>query len=110
MKVKINEKEITLKYTFRAMMLYENILKKSFSPETTTDVLVFFYCVIISSDKDLIFPFDDFLNWVDADPYKVVEFSNFLTEEINKTKTLSPDYEIENQAVDEKDKKKVEKS
>jgi hypothetical protein len=32
MNVTIKEKEITLKYSFRALMIYENITQKSFNP------------------------------------------------------------------------------
>jgi hypothetical protein len=32
MEVTINGKNITLKYSFRALMIYENITQKSFNP------------------------------------------------------------------------------
>ena len=43
MKVTFNEKEYELKYSFRAYMIYENIMGKSFSPQGLTDMIVFFY-------------------------------------------------------------------
>lgn len=90
MVLKIKDKEVKLKYTLRAMMLYENIQNKSFAPESTTDVLVYMFCVILSSDKELNLTFDEFLDMVDENPKLMVDFSNWLTGEINKEDTLSP--------------------
>lgn len=103
MKIKIQDREVDLKYSFRALMLYENIQKKSFKPETTTDVLVFMYCVIMGSDKDIKLEFNDFLDMVDENPVLVSEFADWLTSEINKNTTLSPDTE------EEDEKKKLKK-
>ena len=49
MKVTIKEKEITLKQSFRALIAYEQITNETFNPSTITDMILYFYCVIISS-------------------------------------------------------------
>lgn len=102
--LKIKDKDVTLKYSFRSLMLYENIQNKSFTPSTTTDVLVFMYCVIMGSEKDLDFTFDEFLDLVDEDQTLVIKFSEWLTKEINKQNTLSAEEKEE-----ESDKKKLKK-
>lgn len=102
MTIKIGDREIKLRYTFRSLMLYENIQKKSFAPETTTDVLVFMYCVIMGSDKDIKLEFNDFLDMVDENPVLVSEFADWLTGEINKNTTLSPDTEEKKVKADKK--------
>ena len=102
--LKIKDKDVTLKYSFRSLMLYENIQNKSFTPSTTTDVLVFMYCVIIGSEKDLDFTFDEFLDMIDEDQTLVIKFSEWLTKEINKQNTLSAEEKEE-----ESDKKKLKK-
>lgn len=91
--VKVNDKEITLRYSFRSLILYENIQKKSFSPETTTDVLIFMFCVILSSEKDLEFNFNQFLDMIDENPSLVTEFALWLTKEMDKQNELSPEEE-----------------
>ena len=91
--VRINDKDITLRYSFRSLILYENIQKKSFNPETTTDVLVFMFCVILSSEKELDFNFNQFLDMVDENPNLVTEFAIWLTKEMDKQNTLSPEDE-----------------
>lgn len=104
--VKIKDKEINLKFSFRSLMIYENIMKKSFTPESTTDVLVFMFCVLISSDKGLEIEFNDFLDYVDENPYLIVEFSEWFTKEMTKADTISPDDEDGGEG---EDKKKVKK-
>lgn len=100
--VKIKDRDVELKYSLRSIMLYENIQKKSFAPETTTDVLVFMFCVLVGSDKDLQLDFNEFLDMIDDNPNLVVEFSNWLVAETTKNNQLSPD--------DEKKKLKKDKS
>lgn len=93
MTIKIGDREVELKYSFRSLMLYENIQNKSFEPKTTTDVLVFMFCCIIGSAKDIQLDFNTFLDMIDDNPQLVVEFSNWLTSEINKHNTLSAEEE-----------------
>ena len=60
MKVTIKEKEITLKSSFRALIAYEQITNHTFNPSTITDMILYFYCVIISSKEfDEPMTFDD---------------------------------------------------
>lgn len=91
MKIKIKEKEIELKYSYRALMIYENIQKQSFNPKTLSDIIVFFYSVVVSSAKDRNILFDDFMDWLDENPNIITEFSNWLQSIFNMQATMSPD-------------------
>lgn len=102
MTIKIGDREIKLRYTMRSLMLYENILKKSFAPETTTDVLVFMFCVIMGSAKDLQLDFNEFLDMIDENPSLMTEFAEWLTGEINKNNTLAPETEEKKVTADKK--------
>ncbi len=62
MTITINDKDIELKYTLRSMMMYENITGKTFAPEGVSDILTFFYCVVVASAKNYELKFDDFLD------------------------------------------------
>ena len=93
MKITINDRDIELKYSFRSIMLYENIQNKPFNPTSTTDIIVFMFCVILGSDKEMKLSFDDFLDYMDEHPEVIIEFSNWLTEELDKNRTLSPEEE-----------------
>ena len=81
MKVIINDKEITLKSSFRAMVAYEQITDHIFSPSTVTDILVYLYCCIISSKEyDGTMTFDEFMDYLDENPTILQEFSEWMTE------------------------------
>lgn len=88
--INIKDKEIKLKYSFRSLILYENIQNKSFEPASTTDTIVFFYCVVVASDKDLDVSFDEFLDLLDEKPELFMEFAEFLSNEWEKTRMFSP--------------------
>ena len=81
--VTIKEKQITLKYSFRALMIYENITYKSFNHQGLTDVITFFYSVVVASAKDTTLSFEDFIDWIDDNPNKLNEFSQWLTDVYN---------------------------
>lgn len=80
MKVVIKDKEINLKYSFRALMIYENITKKSFNPQGISDVVIFFYSIVVASSKDTSLTFDDFLDWMDENTTAINDFSLWLTD------------------------------
>ena len=79
MTITINDKDIELKYTLRSMMMYENITGKTFAPEGVSDILTFFYCVVVASAKNYELKFDDFLDVIDENQDKLNEFSLWLT-------------------------------
>ena len=78
MTITINEKNIELKYSLRAMLMYENMTDKTFSPSTLTDVITYMYCVVISSSKDYSIKFDDFIDVLDSDPSIITKFTEWL--------------------------------
>jgi hypothetical protein len=83
MEITIKEKTISLKYSFRALMIYENITQKSFNPKGISDVVIFFYSVVVATTKDTTLSFDDFLDWMDANPTAINDFSIWLTKVFN---------------------------
>ena len=103
MNVSIKGKEVTLKYGFRALMVYEQIMGKTFEPKGVTEVLTFMYCVIISSEKNLEFSYDEFLDMIDEQPELIKEFSEWLTETVQRNNFFAA------QNVSAADKKKAQK-
>lgn len=81
MKITYKDKEIELKYSFRSLMIYENIMNKSFKPESLTDVITFFYCVVISNMRDETIQFDEFVDYLDEEPQRLTDFSQWLLEQ-----------------------------
>lgn len=88
MTIKIKDKEVELKYTLRSMLMYENITNKSFNPEGLTDVITFFYCVIIASSQDYSLKFDDFIDELDEHPELVSQFGEWLSSSASNNETF----------------------
>ena len=80
MKIQILDREVELKSSFRAYIIFENITGKSFqSVQTLSDVLVFMYATILASLRTTDISFDAFMDYIDANPTVVTEFSDWLT-------------------------------
>lgn len=84
MKITIKDKEIELKYTIRAMLMFENIADKTFNTAGLTDVITFMYCCVLSSSKDYSITFDEFIDWLDENPSVLNEFGDWV-QDIVKT-------------------------
>ena len=79
MEITLKGKNITLKYSFRGFMIYEKITGESFNPKGITEILVYFYSTILGSSKDIALEFDEFMDFIDENPYLLDEFSGWLT-------------------------------
>lgn len=110
MKFKYNDKEYELKYSFRALIIYENITKKNFNPTSISDILIFFYSILCSSGKGDIFDFNEFMDIIDENPSLVAEFSEWLTKTLTMNTTLSPIEKEEVEKVEKEMKEDTEKN
>lgn len=61
-------------------MIYENITQKNFNPQGLSDVITFFYSVVVASAKDSNLKFDEFIDWIDENPSSLNEFSQWLND------------------------------
>lgn len=66
-KIKINGEEYAIKYTIRALFMWEQITGKSFKISTLLDNYIFFYCMILASNKDKTLDWDTYLDALDND-------------------------------------------
>ena len=90
MKVTIKQQEVELRYSMRALFQYENITNQSFSPKTLQDFCTFFYCVVMSSNRDLDLTFDEFIDEViDPQPELMGLFAEWLGRVMKKNTFLS---------------------
>lgn len=90
MKITYHEKEYELRYSFRALMIYENITGKSFQPQSLTDIIIFFYATLLGVTKDNPVKYDDFLDWLDENPAEVNNFSQWLMDVFGLNEKLTP--------------------
>lgn len=84
MEITIKDKTITLKRTFRSLIAFESATGHAFNPTTITESIMYFYCVIIASDTTLEITYDEFMDWLDENPVKLNEFTEWLISQ-NKT-------------------------
>lgn len=89
MNITYKGKEYELKYSFRAMMLFENIRKQAFQTKTVTDFIVFLYSIILSQSKDEVIDFNEFTDWLEDNHDVFDAYVKWLldvyTEQANKT-------------------------
>lgn len=91
MEITINDKTISLKYTLRAMMMYENITGGTLTPSSLTDVITFFYCVVLASSMDYSLQMEQFIDWLDEHPETLNEFGEWLQTVVTNQNKLKKD-------------------
>ena len=89
MNIIINNQSIELKYTFRAMMIYEKITGEAFNPKGITELMIYLYSIILASAKDISLSFDDFMNWIDENPTVLNDFTIWITSIISRNSLFS---------------------
>lgn len=77
--IKINDKEYKVRYSIRAMFIFEQIKGEPFGLFTTLDNFIFFYSMIMASNKDCTLKWDDFIDAIDNDPTIVTQLQEVLT-------------------------------
>lgn len=88
MNINYKGKEITLKCGLKAMLMYENVTGGSSTPSNLTDVITFFYCIVVASSKDYSIQFEDFVDWVDENPDTMEEFSKWMNDIVTTNNRL----------------------
>ena len=85
MKINIKETDLELNYSMRVYIIYENIVGKALSFDSTnsyTSLVVLFYSAIaatIQKNKlNLVINYDDFMDWLDEHPAALQEFSEWF--------------------------------
>lgn len=90
-KITINEKEYSLRYTVRSMMLFEAAAGKLFSLDTLSDQYLFLYCLILANNKDTDLTFDRLLDYIDNDPSIFTVYTEFMKAELARQAEFNKD-------------------
>ena len=80
MTINYKEKDIELKFSFRADLLFEDATGHSFSGSSETEWLQYFFCNLVAITKDETMKFDDFLDWVSDNPETFYNYLEWYTE------------------------------
>lgn len=84
MKISIYNKVVELKQTLRALFIYEKITNEMFNPSTLTNIVIYFYSVVMASDKNLAISFEEFTDWLDNNMNELTNFTTWLAQVNNK--------------------------
>lgn len=76
--IKINGEEYKVKYTLRALFIFEQITGKPFQIVTLTDNYLFFLSMILANNPDCKLDWDSFIEAIDNDPDLAVQLSKVI--------------------------------
>lgn len=95
--IKINGIEYNVKYSIRALFLWEQITGKPFQLTKLLDNYLFFYCMILANnkDKEKILGWDEFIDALDDDANLMKQLTDIQMEEQKKNELLADDKEKE---------------
>lgn len=79
--ITINGKEYKVKYTIRALFIWEQIMKRPFKIETMLDTYTLFYSILLANNDNEVLDWNEFLDALDDDP----QLFNTLNDKINET-------------------------
>ena len=67
MQIKIKDKSYDVKYTIRALFIFEQITGKAFEIKTLLDNYIFLYSIILANNQQDPLQWDDFIDAIDND-------------------------------------------
>lgn len=85
--------DFNLHESFRAYMIYEEIMKEHFKPDSIKNILIYFYSNVMACNRDLVADFDEFIDWLDTNPTMVEQFTTWLINTAKATTTKNQDGE-----------------
>ena len=85
--ITINNTEYKVKYTIRALFIFEQITGKAFEIKTLLDNYIFFYSMILANNPDNILDWNVFIDALDSDP-SISQQLNQLVENEQKKQLL----------------------
>lgn len=91
--VKINGKDFKVKYTIRALFIFEQITKKTFRIESLLDNYVFFYSILLANNPDVSLTWEEYCDALDENPKIFADISDIVVEEQKKQQLFEEETE-----------------
>lgn len=82
--ITIKGTEYKVKYSIRALFIFEQITGKPFEIKTLLDNYIFFYSMILANNKDNILDWNDFIDELDENPKLYAQISEIINEQNKK--------------------------
>lgn len=67
MEVTIKGTSYKIKYTLRALFIFENITGKSFNVESSMEQFLFYYAILLANNPGMTMSFDEFIDACEPD-------------------------------------------
>lgn len=90
----INGKDYKIKYTIRALFLFEQMTGKGFKLENLLDSYIFFYCILLANNPETVMEWDEFLDAVDTDPSIMEQLNKYLMDYQKKDTLFGGDEDV----------------
>lgn len=84
MNITINNKEYKVKYTIRALFIFEQISKKPFEITNTLDNYLFFYSMLLANNPDTPLDWDEFIDAIDNDTTLISQLNQIVLDSTKK--------------------------
>lgn len=91
--ITIKDKEYKIKYSIRALFIFEQITGKPFKIETLLDNYIFFYSMILANNKDEVLDWNDFLDALDDNPNLLEEMNEIVISKEKQDKVFNVEEE-----------------
>lgn len=78
MDITIKGKQYKVKYTIRALFIFEQITGKAFEIKTLLDNWIFLYSIILANNPDNFIDWDDFLDALDNDKELITQLTKLV--------------------------------
>lgn len=91
MDITIKDKVYKLKYTIRALFIFEQITNRQFAIKNITDTYIFLYSVLLANNPDMELSFEELINYCDDDITIINNFNKFLLNENQKNNIFDKD-------------------
>lgn len=80
LKVKCQGEEITLNFNFRAEIIFEEALSKTFTGKNNSEWIMYLYATLIANSRDGFIGFTDYTNWLSENPMVLYDFIEYYAE------------------------------
>lgn len=78
--IKINEIEYKVKFTIRAMMIYERVSDAPFNLNNVTNQILYMYCVLLANNPDMTMTFEELIDYIDENFNLLKEFFSLFAQ------------------------------
>lgn len=93
MEITIKGNTYKVKYSIRAMFVFEKLAGKLFKLESLMDWYIFYYSMILANNPECTLLFDEFIDECDSNPAMVKDIMDYLDKEFLKQKQLESNEE-----------------